>query len=53
MLETELMPEGKVTDVYNPDLPQFIFKLKIVDNEAKSGSVEFISDIAVLNNEYF
>ena len=52
MLETELMPEGKVTDVYNPDLPQFIFKLKIVDNEAKSGSVEFISDIAVLNNEY-
>ena len=52
MLETELIPEGKVTDVYNPDLPQFIFKLKIVDNEAKSGSVEFISDIAVLNNEY-
>jgi hypothetical protein len=50
--ETELLPDGKATDLYYPFLPRLKFKLKIVDNEAKNGNVEFISDIAILNNEY-
>ena len=50
--ETELLPDGKITDLYYPFLPQLKFKLKIIHNEAKNGNIEFLSDIAVLNNEY-
>ena len=52
MPETELLPDGKVTDLFYPDLPQLQFKLKIIDNEAKNGGNEFLSDLAVLNLEY-
>ena len=52
IFETELNIDGKITDIYYPDLPQLIFKLKIVDNEIKNGNNEFISEIASLNN-YF
>ena len=52
ILETELKIDGKITDIYYPDLPQLVFKLKIIDNEVKNGNNEFISEIASLNNEY-
>ena len=52
MPETELLPDGKITDLFYPDLPQLKFKLKIIDNDAKNGSNEFLSEMAVLNNEY-
>ena len=53
IIETELIPDGKITDIYYPDLPQLIFKLKLIDNEVKNGNNEFISELTSLNNEYF
>ena len=53
MPETELYQDGKETDLYYPNLPQLKFKLKIIDNEAKNGNTEFLSDLGILNNEYF
>ena len=53
MPETELYPDGKETDFYYPNLPQLKFKLKIIDTEAKNGNTEYLSNIGILNNEYF
>ena len=52
VIETELNIDGKITDIYYPDLPELLFKLKIIDNEVKNGNNEFISEIASLNNDY-
>ena len=51
IIETELNIDGKITDIYYPDLPQLMFKLKIIDNEVKNGNNEFLSEIATLNND--
>ena len=53
LIETELNIDGKLTDIYYPDLPQLLFRLKIIDNEVKNGNNEFISEISTLNNYDF
>ena len=53
LIETELNIDGKLTDIYYPDLPQLLFRLKIIDNEVKNGNNEFLSELTSLNNSDF